>query len=599
MRKHERGQTLVIFAVAALALVFFIGLAVDSGSLYITYGQLKRAVDAAAVAAANEFKKQDSGHESDVLPKMTNAAVEVLKLQNIDPDSVHIDIRLCDTNFDGVRDADLQTVAPDFYNRCPNTSAGKQARKLVWVQATQEAPLYFLHMLGFSNIPLTTESIAEAASVDMVIVFDLSESMGKDTPGYVNDDFNPAGCNASNTCQPLRQAKDAAKALIQHMYSGYDRVGIVTFDVKATPIYAAMRDSFGNLILDPLTHQPIYSLSSDLEGAIDALDRTSEPADGSGEWVPLHDAAPQRRLFWKAHPELVNPVDPEDRDGDGSDQDEPHPVSESASGNTCVPNDVRWDDDKDVPCDLSDKHDAFDLDGDGVYTEADNIPPGPTQAVIDTCTGCGIRIASNLLRDSGRSGSVWVMVFLSDGVPNLSDRPATIGDHSLDAYPTGFCRQNFWSTACIDWDWSPRYCIDKTVTGLNPGDTCPPNTTYLGTDEGTNLDYSTLDYARDMTDAAALTKSLNLNEPGGNEISIYTIGLGAAGNDPMNPDHPVGERLLRYMAAVGDDGDRETDPCDGVGPRQTCGQYYYAPSGDALQGIFLDIASRIYTRISE
>jgi hypothetical protein len=218
---------------------------------------------------------------------------------------------------------------------------------------------------------------------------------------------------------------------------------------------------------------------------------------------------------------------------------------------------------------------------------------------VDTCTGCGIRVASNQLRENGRSGSVWVMVFLSDGYPNLSDRPATIGDSSLDAYPNGFCRANFWSTACIDWDWEPRYCIDETVAPLNPGDTCPPGSTYLGTDEDTNLDYSTLDYARDMTDASALTRSLNLNEPGGNEISIYTIGLGAAGNDPFNPSDPIGERLLRYMAAVGDDGDRQTDPCQGFGPRQTCGQYYYAPTGDALQGIFMDIATRIYTRISE
>jgi Flp pilus assembly protein TadG len=47
--KHSRGQIMVVFAVALLALLFFIGLAVDAGAMYITYGQLKRAVDAAAV----------------------------------------------------------------------------------------------------------------------------------------------------------------------------------------------------------------------------------------------------------------------------------------------------------------------------------------------------------------------------------------------------------------------------------------------------------------------------------------------------------------------------------------------------------------------
>ena len=81
-----------------------------------------------------------------------------------------------------------------------------------------------------------------------------------------------------------------------------------------------------------------------------------------------------------------------------------------------------------------------------------------------------------------------------------------------------------------------------------------------------NLNYRVLDYALDMTDTAALTKSLNLNEPGGNEISIYTIGLGAAGGDTSDPFNvSIGEQLLRYMAAVGDDGDRQTDPCQTVG----------------------------------
>ena len=97
------------------------------------------------------------------------------------------------------------------------------------------------------------------------------------------------------------------------------------------------------------------------------------------------------------------------------------------------------------------------------------------------------------------------------------------------------------------------------------------------------MNYSVLDYALDMTDTAALTRSLNLNEPGGNEISIYTIGLGAAGGDTSDPFNvSIGEQLLRYMAAVGDDGDRQTDPCQTVGPRRICGQYYYAPSGARL-----------------
>jgi hypothetical protein len=605
MKTNQKGQTLVVFAIAAMALIFFIGLAVDAGSLYVTYGQLKRAVDAAAVAAANEFKRQEAGHEADVIPKMTNAAVEILKLQNIDPNTIDLQIRLCDSNFDHIVDADLATVAPDFYDRCPDTNAGKQARKLIWVRATQEAPLYFLHMLGFSNIPLTTDAVSEAASVDLVLVFDTSESMGYQTPSYDGSDLNPDspsgganGCNLDNSCQPLLDAKLAAKQLIGNLYDGYDRVWIVTFDTEGV-----------------VRHVPLPGTT--LQDAIDVIDHT--PAnDGFG--IPLHDDAPFSKLFWKDHLGYFNPVNPEDSDDDGSDCDLPHIKTESVSPGFCVPDpvpslpeppigDQRWDSTygpEGSTCDLANYggtcetiYDAFDTDGDGIFTNADNTgPTGKSNSLVSTCTGCGIRWASNELRDMGRTASVWVIVFLSDGMANMSDTPNTDSENeNLQYYPNGFCRggvgSELWKRFCVDFEWSPRFCIDEHE------EECPPGTIwdFQGSTPSTN--YTPLDYALDMTDEAALTKSLNLHEPGGNEISIYTIGLNPAGNDALNPEHPIGERLLRYMAAVGDDGDRETDPCAGVGPRQTCGQYYYAGSGGDLSGIFLDIASRIYTKISE
>jgi len=36
-----------------------------------------------------------------------------------------------------------------------------------------------------------------------------------------------------------------------------------------------------------------------------------------------------------------------------------------------------------------------------------------------------------------------------------------------------------------------------------------------------------------------------------------------------------------------------------VGWAATCGNYYYAPSGAELQGVFEDIAKRVFTRISK
>ena len=94
-----------------------------------------------------------------------------------------------------------------------------------------------------------------------------------------------------------------------------------------------------------------------------------------------------------------------------------------------------------------------------------------------------------------------------------------------------------------------------------------------------------------MVDSASLTHSTNTNEPNGNDIAIYSIGL--------NVDGGIAEQFLRYVAAVGDDGDRTTDPCSSAAANTSCGQYYFAPSGAHLRTIFEDIANRIYTRISQ
>jgi len=56
-RKYEKGQILVILALVFIGLIAIIGLAVDLGYLYVSYARLRRAVDAAALSATTQFKK--------------------------------------------------------------------------------------------------------------------------------------------------------------------------------------------------------------------------------------------------------------------------------------------------------------------------------------------------------------------------------------------------------------------------------------------------------------------------------------------------------------------------------------------------------------
>lgn len=565
-------------------MLFFIGLALDAGSLYVTYGNLKRAVDSAAVAAANEFKR-----DADV-DAMILAANEVLGLMNVD--YTNLELRLCDGDDPG-RERDLD-LPPIFEARCPDTANGEESRKLVWVKAEQQAPLYFLSLLGFNNLMISTNTISEAAPLDVVIVLDTSESMAwsSQTPGYVSGTaFNPGACNGANTCQPMKDAKAAAKALIGTLADGYDQVAIVTYDTEARVVFSLG----GNL--------------SDAEDAIDTIGVHDDPPVGLNVWVN-----------WYLHAGSYNPMNSEDLDGDGLDADNP-----AILGYTCpfatnpgvlddrwwtvgegAPDPYGWGG---VPCDRDDVYDSMNWDTDTIWTMADhdaaqawaNAALGGTWSGVDdykftalsTCSGCGLRTGANELK-SGRFGAVWVMVFLSDGAVNLSDAPPpNYAGNTFSGLPNGFCHgslgKGYWKEYCFDNTFTPRYCFDSDSA------TCPPGSVSVTIPPPVQTPpiygYSVLDYALDMVDETALTQSTNVNEPKGNEIAIYSIGL--------NVDSGVAEKFLRYMAAVGDDGDRNTDPCSTASVNTSCGQYYYAPTGDRLLPIFEDIASRIYTRISQ
>ncbi|MEA3351640.1 MAG: pilus assembly protein TadG-related protein, partial [Chloroflexota bacterium] len=167
------------------ALLAFVGMVTDIGSVYITYTQLKRAVDTAAVAAANNIKNPSLTY-SERKTQITEAAREMLAFHNV-TDITSLEAYICD---------DAPSIPAEFDAACPD--AGESARKMAWVQATQDVPVYFLSLFGVESIPLTTHAIGEAATVDLVIVIDSSESMASEDDGepytYVPGNFNPATC---------------------------------------------------------------------------------------------------------------------------------------------------------------------------------------------------------------------------------------------------------------------------------------------------------------------------------------------------------------------------------------------------------------------
>ena len=152
VREKSSGQALVILAISFMAILAFVGFATDAGSLYITYTQLKRGVDAAALAAADNIKVHNPGETlAQRETKIYYSALEMLKLNNV-ANLNSLEVYLC---------SDSNKPA-SFANMCPNIAAGQAARKLAWVQATQDAPVYFLRLFGIQNVPITVSSVGEA-----------------------------------------------------------------------------------------------------------------------------------------------------------------------------------------------------------------------------------------------------------------------------------------------------------------------------------------------------------------------------------------------------------------------------------------------------
>ena len=181
--RRERGQAVVITAVAFLAMLAFAGLVTDAGTLYLNFTRLKRGLDAAAVAAANNIK-DSSLPVAQRNANIREAAREMLALNGVE-DIYSLESYVCED----------PGLPADFASLCPG--AGEDKRKLAWVQATQNSPVYFLQLFGVQSVPLTIHSVGEAASIDLVLVIDTSESMGSSTPGY-DANFDPAACNDEN-----------------------------------------------------------------------------------------------------------------------------------------------------------------------------------------------------------------------------------------------------------------------------------------------------------------------------------------------------------------------------------------------------------------
>lgn len=198
-KRGQSGQSLVILAIGFLALLGFVGIVTDVSVLFIRYNTMRRAVDAAAIAAAGQMRRVADptpldGNADDEAISVANlnlAARQFIEVYGLNPKSVLVETCRVQSvprdssgnptdefgqplfNSDGTENslADPETLK-SYKQLCTADEL-----KLVRVTAQIDAPTIFLRLLGYPTVTLTESAMSQTAVIDVVLVFDVSESM--------------------------------------------------------------------------------------------------------------------------------------------------------------------------------------------------------------------------------------------------------------------------------------------------------------------------------------------------------------------------------------------------------------------------------------
>lgn len=491
----EHGQVIIIVALAAIGIIAVVGLVMDVGLMFIGNARLRRATDAAALAAALQYRE---GVQTTAL---TKSATEFLTLNGVVLDANHpVSVDTCVSDPELCRDPATGDILP---------------RKLVRVRSKATIGLAFLPVLGIKSVPITAEATSETASLDLVLVIDTSESMTFDAPLPTDDPTlsplrDPSVCNHDvkaseftdtndgmpGECHPFEEVKQAAVNFIEgFLYFPYDRVAIVTFDRGATNVL-----QFNQNCLDPNG-----CTSDDIKATVEGKIRNLEVYEGEGV---CDEGQPCR----------------------------PYCLLSVIQNGYCdsQPDDVHYFLDPDANS-LAIYKGNFDC-GDGWYFNPGNLQD-PSRCTT-TNIGDGLLVAGDEYSNAagGRQQSLRVTVLLTDGSANAG----TAGDGSA------ICPESTWNPQtnplCRDSLSDTRHCAVADTRGRcilngNGLPVFPDNPTGIYHAGVWNpSDYDADDYARDMADFVGMDQA----------ALIFSIGLGRQVNLPISD--PAGAKLLMYAA---------------------------------------------------
>ncbi len=147
---RERGQIIILLAMALTGLLIATGLAVDGGMLLLRKAQLDRAVDAAALAGVVEVKADETLGRANTRGQQLMAANNVLTSSPA----------ACADGACECAAVDLRPpAATDYCGQARQGSLPGSVR--YYVRARWSAETYFMSLIGFDRIPLYSEAEAE------------------------------------------------------------------------------------------------------------------------------------------------------------------------------------------------------------------------------------------------------------------------------------------------------------------------------------------------------------------------------------------------------------------------------------------------------
>jgi len=541
--KSQQGQALIIFVLVIIGLLALVGIVTDVALIYVHYDHLRRAVDAAAVSAVNQYREGRQAQD------LYESIVQTLQLQLAGVQNVRF--YWCNPGGDN----NVEYEPGLCYDSQDDTLCSDPPRKRVRVEAELPVGLVFLSLVWGDQVVLYNSAEAEAAVLNMVLLLDTSESMAYDTcdPNLPEPDFFHCldNCRAAGTCRPFDGTPSVRWAAYNFvdtlMRDGVDRVAVYHFD--KTPVISQSVEML------PCSDPPTLTIPITL-------------TPSSGMIVPLTTT---KSL-------VLSRI----QNGQGNYND---PLNVYIRPPACDPSTHE--------CCNTPTHVG------GWYGEEGD---GYGYRWASTNIGGGLREAIGELVNNGTTdAAVWVIVLLSDGAANATDWAADVNQWWTCPSPSGL-GPNYRTLA----NPGIPFCRDPESDGI-PTRHCPSQEVCdrgdpWYTNPGHVYDewvYDADDYARDIADLAS-----------SQQIAIYTIGFGPKVLNAPRGRADAGERLLRYIADVGDDGDLETAPCasdyywddvvvDMPDPGENCGNYYYAPDAASLEDVFESIASRIFSRITQ